>query len=646
MNAAGDSLERVIVEVQAEVDAIVMRHRAELQGAVGSWLRRQYGDGSEAHGDLMEVWGSESSPDGDCFDERDRSPKSLGRASNDWAAPGAVSNIWLPPVARSSNTASMPGRGCAASPFPPEPEMLQVLPCALREDAADGGAPRKPAVGSWTSDGSPGGGAGEGPTFDPRRSSTMTSVLSGMIGNASRMASKTGRGSVRGEPKDVVFGGRFEKSKKLRCLKTVKADTLLFQDARAEALQQQTRLQRMTRHKFFEWFSGGLIAANAIAIGMAAQYMALDGVHRAKHGLPVSEREPVAFVIFQFAFTFLFTVELSCRWIAEGFVGFFQSDDVSWNSFDFAVVAFGWLDMVSSLWSLLSSSSFIQNTSILRVMRVVRIVRVVRVIRIMRFFRELRLMIVALTGSLKSVIWVFVVLIMLFFIFGISLTNAVTDLLNAEKGWAKEEHKDLLDNFGTLEASILTLYMSMSGGQDWGDIYAMLSVLPITNRFLFLLFVSFALFAVVNIVTGIFVDTALQCNSSDNEAVVQEELAAKERYLERMRRVFDEMNTDGTGRISMEDFERKLDDERVKAYFNALKLDVSDASKLFLLLDYDQSGEISIEEFLQGVQKLKGESRALDMAIMMYEVRWLAEALINLQDFCDKGFARIAPRAS
>merc|ERR1719356_322959 len=103
-----------------------------------------------------------------------------------------------------------------------------------------------------------------------------------------------------------------------------------------------------------------------------------------------------------------------------------------------------------------------------------------------------------------------------------------------------------------------------------------------------------------------------------------------------MKTIFEEMDTDGTGCLTLQEFERRLDDERVIAYFNALKLDVSDARTLFTLLDYDQSGEIAVDEFLAGCHKLKGESRSLDIAIMQYEIRWLKEAFLGFADFVEK----------
>merc|ERR1719321_1562251 len=162
--------------------------------------------------------------------------------------------------------------------------------------------------------------------------------------------------------------------------------------------------------------------------------------------------------------------------------------------------------------------------------------------------------------------------------------------------------------------------------------YVAISHLGFFYRLGFLMYISFALFAVINVVTGVFVDSAMQCNHTDREVVVHEELQNKKLYLEQMADIFTEMDSDSTGCITIEEFERRLKDERVIAYFNAMKLDVSDARTLFSLLDYDNSEEVEIKEFLAGCYKLQGESRSLDLKIMQYEVRFLAEMVSEIHE--------------
>merc|ERR1712061_336858 len=90
---------------------------------------------------------------------------------------------------------------------------------------------------------------------------------------------------------------------------------------------------------------------------------------------------------------------------------------------------------------------------------------------------------------------------------------------------------------------------------------------------------------------------------------------------------FEEMDRSESGVLTMQDFEDRLKDERVVAYFNAMMLDVGDAQTLFMLLDFDNSGEIVIDEFLAGCWKLQGQSRALDLAIMQMQISYLKEVV-------------------
>mmetsp|Transcript_21577 Transcript_21577/g.61105 ORF Transcript_21577/g.61105 Transcript_21577/m.61105 type:complete len:575 (-) Transcript_21577:311-2035(-) len=392
-----------------------------------------------------------------------------------------------------------------------------------------------------------------------------------------------------------------------------------------------TRLQRLTMSRPYEMASGTLIILNAVFIGWQVQFLALRAEEDAAADRPLRRDTPAGFVAMQVIFLLLFTVELGLRWACEGVLDFFRNGDAWWNVLDIVVVSFSFVDTLIDI-AIESDSEFVGNISVLRVLRVVRVIRVAKVIRIMRFFRELRMMLFSILGSMKSLLWVMLVLAMVFYVFGITFTSAVSTALDTTAQWRNDDTEALRFHFATIDRSLLSLFMAMSGGNDWAVYYDALDVLPAQYRLLFLLFIAFSLFAVVNIVTGVFVESAMQSNSADRDIIVHEELEAKKTYLKSMREVFDEMDEDDTGCISMEEFEKKLDDERVRAYFNALKLDVTDARVLFRLLDYDRSQAVNIDEFLTGCYRLQGESRSLDMKIMQCEVRYMQEHFITLLD--------------
>lgn len=135
----------------------------------------------------------------------------------------------------------------------------------------------------------------------------------------------------------------------------------------------------------------------------------------------------------------------------------------------------------------------------------------------------------------------------------------------------------------------------------------------------------------MNIVTGVFVDSAMQANLVDRDILVHEELEEKKQYLEEVREIFHALDTDSSGTITLEEMESGLQHEKLQAYFRALKLDVSDAAMLFRLLDKDNNQKIPIEEFVNGCYKLQGEATALDTKMTFLEVQTMKERFALMQ---------------
>ncbi|CAE6972192.1 CACNA1F, partial [Symbiodinium sp. KB8] len=106
--------------------------------------------------------------------------------------------------------------------------------------------------------------------------------------------------------------------------------------------------------------------------------------------------------------------------------------------------------------------------------------------------------------------------------------------------------------------------------------------------FAFLVYMSFTYFAVLNVVTAVFCQKAMDNAQNDHVAVVQSMLANKEAHLKRMSALFSQLGADEEGGvITFAMFEEKINSPAVKAYFETLGLDIWDAWSFFKLLDLD-----------------------------------------------------------
>lgn len=234
-------------------------------------------------------------------------------------------------------------------------------------------------------------------------------------------------------------------------------------------------------------------------------------------------------------------------------------------------------------------------------------------------------MLYSIMGCMKSLMWVTLILGMCFYIFGITFTSGTSEYVAYNGLWDEPSTFSLRKDFGSLASSFLSLYMAMAGGRSWGEYYQEMMVLPMQYRALFLTFMTFTICAVLNIVTGVFVDSAFQANNKSRQIVIHEEMQQKREYLMGLKDLFAEMDANDSGGLTRCEFEESLCDERVIAFFHAMKLDVTDSKMLFDILDKDGSGSVDIVEFLNGCYQLQGESRSIDTKILRMQVGALLE---------------------
>merc|ERR1712167_517053 len=82
-------------------------------------------------------------------------------------------------------------------------------------------------------------------------------------------------------------------------------------------------------------------------------------------------------------------------------------------------------------------------------------------------------------------------------------------------------------------------------------------------------------------------------------------------------------------------------DPRVLAYFQILELEIHEGVQLFELLD-NGDGVVSSEDFVAGVNRLKGQARAVDVISMMRDSQRLMQMIRDLQDGVSQLFGILA----
>lgn len=361
---------------------------------------------------------------------------------------------------------------------------------------------------------------------------------------------------------------------------------------------------------WFDVLVTAAIVANGIYIGVSTDYMAQRRLSTA----------PVEFDVIELLFLCIFVMELVLKFSLNGFALFRRktvhgvpTPDRNWNIFDFAVIGVQSVEFLIRLADI-DDLNFFGKISVLRILRLLRAMRIVRIIKVSHWVGDLRMIVYSIQRSLSLFIWAMVVLVMVIYIFAIYFLSFVLDyrtvIDSAHPDYSQQREQDLDMHFGSLVRTGFTLFKIVAGGVDWGEMAVLLDNDWLFGQCVLVGYVGFTLIAVMNVISGVFLDTAMERAKQERELYL----------VKSAQTVFERADHTRDGTITWADFEISMAHVDVETFFSSIDLDVSQAQGLFELLDTSSDGFISSDEFLKGCLRLRGPAKALDLLALSREV--------------------------
>eukprot|EP00927_Polykrikos_kofoidii_P071473 TRINITY_DN67734_c0_g1_i1.p1 TRINITY_DN67734_c0_g1~~TRINITY_DN67734_c0_g1_i1.p1 ORF type:complete len:776 (-),score=136.44 TRINITY_DN67734_c0_g1_i1:106-2433(-) len=418
------------------------------------------------------------------------------------------------------------------------------------------------------------------------------------------------------ESHQVIFGNIYGSS--MRSIRHYEEDVPLWED--------DPFFKKLARHPVFDCFSCILIVVGTVHSGVDTEF-------RARHWNTKN-------VIHEWIFMgtlFGFTIELFIRVLAYRTEFFTMPDDRAWNIFDLIMVVCGFADLFASKLS--------HSIRVVKVLRMVRLVRCLRLGRAVRFTLTFRQILYSLKSSVSTLAWVIAMVFLILYCLAVAFTEGATDILQQASRGAPVEStsvhavalKEIQEYYSSLFASLYTLYKAMAGGQSWGEVLDPLRELSPFYASVFVAYITITFFGVLNVVAAIFVDSALQSQQHYKDLLIQDKQSKKALYSDHLRTVFESIDADGSGRVTGAEMEYFLGDSDLRMYLESIDIFPNDARALFRLLDCDASGEVSIEEFLEGCLRLKGEAKSFDIHILTHNVLILVSKVDELSEAMQTG---------
>jgi len=360
--------------------------------------------------------------------------------------------------------------------------------------------------------------------------------------------------------------------------------------------------------------------ASAALVGAQTEYMARSSAE---------ESELLFFRVTDWIFLTFFILEAALRLFVYR-RRFFRMSGWGWNVFDLFLIVIQFTEEVvirhavrgKDLWSTL-------------LLRIVRVLRTIKLFRVMGHVAEFRLLVMCILHSFKSFLWAVALLLLLNFCVATYLVQVISSSRHAGV-LSQAEWESLREWYGSLGGAVFSIFLGLTGGVDWNDI-----VVPIKDpvpeaAWIFIVFMLFAILALLNIVSGTFVQNAID----------RAEEVKQINKVQQARKMFKSLDVDSSGFIGFSELNDHLDNPEVQGYFRSVDVDLSEARCLFDMLDMNDSGTIDFEEFLSGCIRLQGPARSLDLLMVARDMRCAFQRMATRLDVIEMNTRLIASAPS
>lgn len=305
------------------------------------------------------------------------------------------------------------------------------------------------------------------------------------------------------------------------------------------------------------------------------------------------------FSAWEHVFVAFFLVEWCLRMVAFGWIWVFEL-------FNFCDTVLVLGTGVLLKWVMEPTGADISFLRIFTVLRVLRLARLAKVVRFSSFFKELWMLTNGLTNSVRPLGWTMFTGVTLLYVFAV----ASTELIGRQTMFEGNDHVQA--RFGNVLRSMLTMLQMMTLN-SWGNDVAR-PVMEVESAFglYFVAFIAFGVFIFWNLITAIIVEHATETTTSDALHQEKEGERRKKQDLKILADAFLDLDKDGSGELSAEEFMGAMDNKKVIQVMESLNMGVRDLEDVWYVLD-DGSGLLTIKDFTNGIRRMKGRAAAKDL---------------------------------
>jgi hypothetical protein len=346
----------------------------------------------------------------------------------------------------------------------------------------------------------------------------------------------------------------------------------------------QRMLQRVVHSSEWRYFMGSIIVLNSICLGIQAD-----------SSLPGGQGGSEALDWFENVFLCIYVLECCLNLAAGGWVSLKDP----WFQFDLALIGLG----VSYEWCLRHikdlDADFLQQILVLRTLRLLRMLRAMRMLPIFRTGWTLTYGLLNSFNTMLSTLALIILFLYAFSCLGIEIITKNEAILS------QPDLRDLVDaNFPNIFGTMVTLLQFVT----LDSVASVYNPLVLSQPLLVLYFLPIILIvsiSLMNMVTAVLVDGAILHSKADRESERKMLLHKARHEVPVFRALFRQLDTNKSRSITIDELSHLEPLNLPTPFQKALQsFKFESMVELFEMLDFDDSGDINEDEFIDGLLNL------------------------------------------
>jgi hypothetical protein len=280
-----------------------------------------------------------------------------------------------------------------------------------------------------------------------------------------------------------------------------------------------------------------------------------------------------------------------------------------------------------------AEGSMIMSPTLFRMLRIFRLIRLAKMVKTIQAFDSLNVLIGSIFASATTLFWSSCLLLLVQMLVALFM-GSMLDLFINDDTAPIEARKQCHLYFGSFSRSMTTVFELALA--NWAPVCHFL-VNNVHELYgpLVILYKLVVGFAVVNVITGVFMHETFKVASSDDELMIVQKRRQNAKHAVKMQRLLQEADVSGDGYIQRDEFVDVMQKPAVRTWLSAMEIEVGDSELLFDLVDNGDE-KISANELVEGISRLKGNARSIDLVGLSHRTAHIEQLLGSLERKVDK----------